>query len=104
MPVSKKRNGTDNPPAVNKRQRGQIRTREQLYEAARQQAEALPEEIVRVIPFKQWCVIRGISEAVAHRLVKKGKLRITRLSERRIGVRTDDDRAYLDACASEVTS
>ena len=103
MRVSKKRNGTDNPPAVNKRQRGQIRTREQLYEAARQQAEALPEEIVRVIPFKQWCVIRGLSEAVAHRLVKKGKLRITRLSERRIGVRTDHDAQYLAAGASEVT-
>jgi predicted site-specific integrase-resolvase len=47
---------------------------------------------------REWCQMRGISKATARRLHLAGKLKLTRLSERRVGVRSDHDREYLDAC------
>jgi hypothetical protein len=51
-----------------------------------------------VYPFKEWCVLRGISVMTGRRLIAAGKVRITHLSERRIGIRADHDREYLDGC------
>jgi hypothetical protein len=55
----------------------------------------------RVIPFREWCALRGISVATGRRLAAAGKVRLTHLSERRIGVHEDDDAAYLAACRLE---
>jgi hypothetical protein len=35
------------------------------------------------------------------RLIASGRVKATYLSERRIGIRSDHDREYLDACAQE---
>jgi hypothetical protein len=53
---------------------------------------------VVVYPFKEWCLIRGISEPTGRRLIRAGKVRVTRLSKRRVGIRSDHDAEYLDAC------
>jgi hypothetical protein len=53
---------------------------------------------VPVLPFLKWCELRGISHATGRRLVREGKVKITQLSRRRIGVRADHDAEYLDAC------
>jgi hypothetical protein len=52
----------------------------------------------KVIRFKVWCALVGISEAVGRRLVDKGKVRVTRLSERCIGVTEAEHQRYLAAC------
>jgi hypothetical protein len=54
--------------------------------------------IRRVIPFLEWCGLSGISESTGRRLVRAGKVKITDLSPRRIGVREDHDQEYLDSC------
>jgi hypothetical protein len=54
--------------------------------------------IPRVIPFLEWCRLRGISESTGRRLIRAGKVKITDLSARRIGVREDHDREYLESC------
>jgi hypothetical protein len=40
----------------------------------------------RILTFKQWCALNSISEATGKRIIRAGKVRITRLSERRIGI------------------
>jgi hypothetical protein len=52
-----------------------------------------PNQIIVVTPFLDWCALRGFSENTGRRL-------ITHLSARRIGVRSDDDEAYLASCAT----
>jgi hypothetical protein len=42
--------------------------------------------------------MRGISVATGRRLAAAGKIKITHLSERIIGVRSDHDQEYLDSC------
>jgi hypothetical protein len=54
--------------------------------------------IPRVIPWLEWCKLRGISLSTAERLARAGKVKVTYLSERRKGVREDHDREYLDSC------
>ena len=53
----------------------------------------------RIFPFKEWCALNSISEATGRRLIKAGKVRVTRLSERRIGIAEDDNVAYQARCA-----
>jgi hypothetical protein len=67
-------------------------------ERRQRQRQASQQPILAVIPFREWCKLRGISVATGRRLVEAGRLKITRLSERRIGVRSDHDKEYLDAC------
>jgi hypothetical protein len=55
--------------------------------------------VPRVIPFLEWCRLRGISASTGRRLIRAGKVKITDLSPRRIGVREDHDQEYLDSCA-----
>jgi len=57
-----------------------------------------PRPILRIIPMAQWCELRGVSRWTAARLAKAGKLKITEMSPRLIGVREDHDREYLDSC------
>jgi predicted DNA-binding transcriptional regulator AlpA len=59
------------------------------------------QDLDRVISFREWCARNSLSEATGRRLLasKKGPI-VTRLSERRIGIRERDYRAWLDARAS----
>jgi predicted DNA-binding transcriptional regulator AlpA len=44
----------------------------------------------RILKFKEWCALNGISQDLGHRLLRSGKgPKITQLSDRRIGVRED---------------
>jgi predicted site-specific integrase-resolvase len=54
-----------------------------------------------VIPISKWAELRGVSISTARRLVTEGKLRAIRLSARRLGIRADDDAAYLATCAHD---
>jgi hypothetical protein len=51
-----------------------------------------------VYTLDEWCRMRKLSRATARRLNAEGKLKFTQLSERRIGIRSDHDQEYLDAC------
>lgn len=51
--------------------------------------------------FKEWCARRKISKSTGRRLIKAGRVKITRLSERIIAIRQKDDQAYLDSCVEE---
>ncbi len=51
----------------------------------------------RVMSFRQWCELVGISDDTGRRIIASGNgPRITQLSERRIGVREDHHVAWLD--------
>jgi predicted site-specific integrase-resolvase len=54
-----------------------------------------------VIPISKWAELRGLSISTARRLVTDGKLRAIKLSARRLGIRADDDAAYLAACSND---
>jgi hypothetical protein len=54
--------------------------------------------VIRVIPWLEWCELRGLSLSTAERLARAGKVKVTHLSARRKGVRTDHDQEYLDSC------
>jgi hypothetical protein len=45
----------------------------------------------RILSFKAWCALNSISEATGRRLIRAGKVRVTQLSERRIGIGEDDN-------------
>jgi hypothetical protein len=51
-----------------------------------------------VYPFNEWIKLRGISVATGRRLIAAGKVKVTRLSERRIGIRSDHDAEFLASC------
>jgi len=53
-----------------------------------------------VYPFLEWCRMRGFSISTGRRLIESGRVKATRLSERRIGIRSDDDLEYLNSCQS----
>ena len=53
----------------------------------------------RILTFRAWCQLNGISEATGRRLIRAGKVRVTQLSERRIGIGEDDNAEYQAACA-----
>ena len=72
------------------------------------QAETLPmpsktnghePAFLRVIPFNDWCKLRGFSRSTGLRIIDAGRVKVTRLSARRLGIREDHDREYLDSCA-----
>jgi hypothetical protein len=65
----------------------------------RQRAESHRNKSQRILSFKQWCQLNGISEATGRRLIRAGKVRVTRLSERRIGIGEDDNADFQAACA-----
>ena len=53
----------------------------------------------KILSFKDWCQLNSISEATGRRLIRAGKVRVTRLSERRIGIGENDNADYQAACA-----
>jgi hypothetical protein len=56
------------------------------------------QDLDRVSPFDEWCKRIGVSLATGRRLLASGKgPKVTRLSERRIGIRERHHRAWLDA-------
>lgn len=64
---------------------------------ASERLEALPDDDV-VDPFSAWCEAKGISPATGRRLLTSGDgPSFIRLSQRRIGIRRRDDRAWLNS-------
>jgi hypothetical protein len=74
------------------------RARKARRERMRRLAANPPPHLIFVVPFLDWCEAKGISESTGRRLIRKGKVKITHLSARRIGVRSDHDLEYLEAC------
>jgi hypothetical protein len=64
----------------------------------RQRQRQSSHQPIVVTPFREWCKSRGMSVATGRRLAAAGKVKITHLSERIIGVRSDHDQEYLDSC------
>jgi hypothetical protein len=92
-------------PEQERRQRQRRTTETKEERAARLQAEREQRARQRaqssalvVYPFEEWCVLRGVSVPTGNRLVKAGRVKVTYLSERRRGVRSDHDQEYLDSC------
>ena len=67
----------------------------------RVQARTASHSAVYITPFLDWCVMRGISPSTGRRLANAGKVRITHMSARRIGVRSDHDAQFLAAASGE---
>lgn len=58
--------------------------------------DAIPPDDNRVLTFKQWCALNGISAATGRRIINAGTGPvITQLSPRRIGVTVANNRAWL---------
>jgi predicted site-specific integrase-resolvase len=53
----------------------------------------------RILTFKQWCALNAFSESTGRRIIRAGKVRVVRLSERRIGIGELDNAEYQAACA-----
>jgi hypothetical protein len=72
-----------------------------LHEAERRnrQSKESRRTSQRILSFKQWCRLNSISEATGRRLIKAGKVRIVRLSERRIGIGENDNADFQASCA-----
>jgi hypothetical protein len=64
----------------------------------RHQPEQPRQPIPRIIPWEEWLELRRISDGTGRRLRKAGKVKVTQLSPRRIGVREDHDREFLESC------
>jgi hypothetical protein len=62
-------------------------------------------DLDRVFSFRDWCLRVGISEATGRRMLRAGLTpKITKLSERRFGIRERHHREWLDSRASESTA
>ena len=74
------------------------------HSPARQRAQSsrIQHESIVTYTLREWCKLRRISVPTAYRLIKAGKLEVTQLTERRIGIRSDHGREYLDSCAREI--
>ena len=53
----------------------------------------------RIMSFKDWCALNNFSEATGRRIIRAGKVRVTQLSERRIGIGEDDNADFQARCA-----
>jgi predicted site-specific integrase-resolvase len=53
----------------------------------------------RILSFKDWCALNSVSEATGRRIIRAGKVRVTQLSERRIGIGEDDNADFQARCA-----
>jgi hypothetical protein len=74
-------------------------------EAARRKREAqplppTPQGFERVLPFPDWCRLKGISIATGKRYRKAGRIRVVRLSANRVGVTASEDARFMAACES----
>jgi hypothetical protein len=50
------------------------------------------------LSFREWCRLNSFSEATGRRLIRKGKVKIVRLSERRIGISEGANADFQAAC------
>jgi hypothetical protein len=55
-------------------------------------------EPIVIYTLSEWCKMRHVSRTTAWRLNKSGRLKITKLSDRLVGVRSDHDAEYLASC------
>lgn len=74
-------------------------------EAARRRREAqAPQPSVpgfeKVLPFPDWCRLKGFSVNTGKRLRKAGKIRVVRLSSTRVGVSESADAEFMKSCES----
>jgi hypothetical protein len=74
-------------------------------EAARRRRQAEPAPpptpgFERVLPFADWCRLKGFSVNTGKRLRKAGKVRVVRLSSTRVGVSESADREFMKSCES----
>jgi hypothetical protein len=76
-------------------------TPEQERRQAQREVSLRQRQPIVVYPFRDWCKMRGISVATGRRLAAAGRVRLTQLSTRRIGVRSDHDQEYLDSCVRD---
>jgi predicted site-specific integrase-resolvase len=53
----------------------------------------------RILSFKDWCALNSISEATDRRIIRAGNVRVTQLSERRIGIGENDNADFQARCA-----
>jgi len=53
----------------------------------------------RILSFKDWCALNNFSEATGRRIIRAGKVWVTQVSERRIGIAEDDNADYQARCA-----
>ena len=55
---------------------------------------------LKVLSFKQWCELNGISDATGKRILKSGSgPKVIQLSAKRIGIRVGDNRVWQERCA-----
>jgi hypothetical protein len=69
----------------------------------RREAQAPPPSVPgfeRVMPFRDWCALKGFSVLTGQRLRKEGRIRVVRLSATRLGVTESAEREYMAACES----
>ena len=52
----------------------------------------------RILSFRDWCRLNSISESTGRRIIAAGKVRVTQLSERRIGVGEEDNADFQARC------
>jgi hypothetical protein len=83
--------------SLTKKEREQ-RKRERADERRQLQSKAFERGHVVVYPLRDWCRMRGVSIATARRLAEAGRVKLTQLSTRRLGVRSDHDLEYLNIC------
>ena len=57
----------------------------------RKRRKESPRKSQRILSFKAWCALNNFSEATGRRIIRAGKVRVTQLSERRIGIGEDDN-------------
>jgi hypothetical protein len=93
MAIRKKQRRQRNTTETKEQRAARLKARQERYAQRRARSGALI-----VYPFEEWCVLRGFSIPTGRRLVAAGKVKVTRLSDRRIGIRSDHDREYLDSC------
>jgi hypothetical protein len=66
---------------------------------AQAQQQSVP-EFERVLPFAQWCALKGFSENTGKRLRKAGKIKVVQLSANRVGVTASADAEYMRSLQS----
>jgi hypothetical protein len=72
--------------------------RQQRQRVASQTPPSNPTPFERVMPFPQWCKLKGFSLSTGKRLEAAGKVRTIHLSQNRKGVTESEDRRYMEAC------
>jgi hypothetical protein len=83
-----------------RRNHAQRKTAEEKREQRKRELQhaALERGHVVVYSLREWAEMRSLSLPTARRLAAAGRVKLTYLSTRRVGVRSDHDQEYLDSC------